>query len=749
MSGVAVYIQSLQIGTQTDNKGYFKLTVPIGTVNITFSRVNMDAESLLVDILADQFITLRMKEKLYTLDEILITNQIEDENVKSLDMGKNTLSIESIRKLPSFLGEVDVVKGLISLPGVSTVGEGASGFNVRGGGVDQNLILQDGALIFNPSHVFGFFSAFNPEMVKNATLYKSGIPASYGGRLSSVLDVELKEGNLQEYHVDGGLGLISSKLIVNGPIIKNKMSFIIGGRMSYSDWLLDKAKDINVKNSSASFRDFNSKITYLPGNKDKISYSNYLSHDSFSFASDTLFEWNTTNHILTWDHIFTDKLFSQTYLVAGRYNYSIRDDEGFNSFVVKSKINYQAFKTNFEYDVNDRYKLHAGGDVNLFQFEPGKQFPIGESSGVESLQLEHEKSVEAGLFIENEYQLHKAISIKAGLRYSMFYNRGPGNDFIYAENAPRNNFNITDTVSYSSGDLIKSYKGLEPRITLNYEINLSTSLKLSYNRTRQYLHLITNTTAVTPTDLWKTSNRYIPPEIGDQYSIGLFKNWLSNSIETSVEVYYKNSDNIVDFKNGSKLLMNRNIDADLITGNGKSYGTEFYLNKKIGRLTGWFSYTYSRTFRKIEGQFSEETINNGSYYPANFDKPHDLSLALNYKISHYFEFGSSFTYNSGRPFTVPLSLYGTSNLTSVSNFSQRNEQRIPDYHRLDLSIKINSREMLRRRLKYDVTFALYNVYARKNAYTVFFRNNIGEPPKAYKLSVLGATFPAIIVNFHF
>ncbi|MDA0195014.1 MAG: TonB-dependent receptor plug domain-containing protein [Bacteroidetes bacterium] len=664
-------------------------------------------------------------------------------------MGKNTLSIESIRKLPSFLGEVDVVKGLISLPGVSTVGEGASGFNVRGGGVDQNLILQDGALIFNPSHVFGFFSAFNPEMVKNATLYKSGIPASYGGRLSSVLDVELKEGNLQEYHVDGGLGLISSKLIVNGPIIKNKMSFIIGGRMSYSDWLLDKAKDINVKNSSASFRDFNSKITYLPGNKDKISYSNYLSHDSFSFASDTLFEWNTTNHILTWDHIFTDKLFSQTYLVAGRYNYSIRDDEGFNSFVVKSKINYQAFKTNFEYDVNDRYKLHAGGDVNLFQFEPGKQFPIGESSGVESLQLEHEKSVEAGLFIENEYQLHKAISIKAGLRYSMFYNRGPGNDFIYAENAPRNNFNITDTVSYSSGDLIKSYKGLEPRITLNYEINLSTSLKLSYNRTRQYLHLITNTTAVTPTDLWKTSNRYIPPEIGDQYSIGLFKNWLSNSIETSVEVYYKNSDNIVDFKNGSKLLMNRNIDADLITGNGKSYGTEFYLNKKIGRLTGWFSYTYSRTFRKIEGQFSEETINNGSYYPANFDKPHDLSLALNYKISHYFEFGSSFTYNSGRPFTVPLSLYGTSNLTSVSNFSQRNEQRIPDYHRLDLSIKINSREMLRRRLKYDVTFALYNVYARKNAYTVFFRNNIGEPPKAYKLSVLGATFPAIIVNFHF
>ncbi|MDA1120503.1 MAG: TonB-dependent receptor plug domain-containing protein [Bacteroidetes bacterium] len=647
------------------------------------------------------------------------------------------------------MGEVDVVKGLISLPGVSTVGEGASGFNVRGGGVDQNLILQDGALIFNPSHVFGFFSAFNPEMVKNATLYKSGIPASYGGRLSSVLDVELKEGNLQEYHVDGGLGLISSKLIVNGPIIKNKMSFIIGGRMSYSDWLLDKAKDINVKNSSASFRDFNSKITYLPGNKDKISYSNYLSHDSFSFASDTLFEWNTTNHILTWDHIFTDKLFSQTYLVAGRYNYSIRDDEGFNSFVVKSKINYQAFKTNFEYDVNDRYKLHAGGDVNLFQFEPGKQFPIGESSGVESLQLEHEKSVEAGLFIENEYQLHKAISIKAGLRYSMFYNRGPGNDFIYAENAPRNNFNITDTVSYSSGDLIKSYKGLEPRITLNYEINLSTSLKLSYNRTRQYLHLITNTTAVTPTDLWKTSNRYIPPEIGDQYSIGLFKNWLSNSIETSVEVYYKNSDNIVDFKNGSKLLMNRNIDADLITGNGKSYGTEFYLNKKIGRLTGWFSYTYSRTFRKIEGQFSEETINNGSYYPANFDKPHDLSLALNYKISHYFEFGSSFTYNSGRPFTVPLSLYGTSNLTSVSNFSQRNEQRIPDYHRLDLSIKINSREMLRRRLKYDVTFALYNVYARKNAYTVFFRNNIGEPPKAYKLSVLGATFPAIIVNFHF
>lgn len=749
LSEVAVLLTNTGKGVVTDERGYYEIVVPKGRYVVKFSRVDLKEETHMIDLIKDVEFNLEMKEKVFRLEEVTISSIRENANVENLDVGKNKVDIEKINKLPAFLGEVDVVKSLILLPGISTVGEGASGFNVRGGGVDQNLILQDGGLIFNSSHVFGFFSNFNPAMVKNVTIYKSGLPAKYGGRLSSVLDVELKEGDFNEYNVSGGIGLVSSKIAVDGPIIKNKLSFIAGGRASYSDWLLGLAKDPDIQNSSAIFQDFNGKLAYRMNESNKITYSGYFSNDKFALASDTTFQWQTTNHVLQWTHIFNDKLVAYTDVAVGRYWYNIEDIEGLDSFSVESNIDYGNVKLDFVYDLNQKNKINFGMESILYSFQPGSQKPLGDKSGVKRIEVEHEKSLETSFYAEDEYKISDRLSIRGGLRYSLFYNVGPGTDYIYGEGGPREIDNITDTVKYSSGDIIADYNGLEPRVNVNLKLTDNSSIKASFNRTRQYLHLITNTAAVTPTDVWKTSNKYIKPEIGDQYSLGYFRNFKNNTIETSVEAYYKEAENIVDFKNGTTLLMNENIEAALINGTSTAYGVEFFVNKKAGILTGWMSYTYSRIFRTINGEHESEKINDGERYPANNDKPHDFSFALNYKSSPVVQFGANFTYSTGRPATVPLGLYDVSRLTNVFNFSDRNDGRIPDYHRLDVSMTVDSKPKINRKWSMSWTFAIYNLYGRKNAYSVFYENQYGSPPKAYKLSVLGSAFPSIMINFKF
>ncbi|MEP0366256.1 MAG: TonB-dependent receptor [Cyclobacteriaceae bacterium] len=744
---VNVFIKSLNIGTTTDLEGYYELEVPKGTFNIQFSRVDLERQLKLVDIIKDTELNIEMKEDVYNLDAVTVFSERQDARVKSLDVGKSSLSIERISSLPSFMGEADVVKSLILLPGVSTVGEGSSGFNVRGGGVDQNLILQDGGLIFNPSHVFGFFSVFNPAVVDNATLYKSGVPAKYGGRLSSVLNVDLKEGDYREYHMNAGLGIVSSKLAFDGPIIKDKLSFMIGSRASYSDWLLQTAKASEFKNSSASFFDLNLKFSLIANEKNKLSYSGYYSKDGFGFASDTTFDWSTFNHSLLWKHILSDAAVLDVSLVSGAYSYNIDDPKGLDAFIISSKIQHNTLKGDFTYEWSNQNKINVGAEATIYNFSPGERKPLGNNSGVEYLKLEEEKSVETGIYVEDDYKITPRLSVRGGLRFSTYHVVGPGTDFLFQEGESKKMENITDTIFHKSGEVYKTYAGLEPRINFTYLIDETSSVKASYNRSRQYLHLISNTASVTPTDFWKTSNYYIEPEIGDQFSVGYFRNFNNNAVEVSAEVYYKTAQNIVDFKNGSQLLMNEYIEADLITGTSEAYGLELFFNKKRGNLTGWVGYTYSRIFRTVKGQYEDETINLGNPYPANYDKPHDFTLAMNYSTNPVVKYGINFSYSTGRPSTVPLGVYDVSNLTNVFNYSLRNQERIPDYHRMDVSLTVRSKPKVDRKWKLSWTFAVYNLYANKNAYSVFFENKQGSPPSGYKLSVLGSAFPSITANF--
>lgn len=746
--GVNVYIEALQIGTATDIDGFFRMKVPVGQHKFRFSSVEHQTETKIVDVSRDQQrIDAYLQDNSQTLEAVMVFSESQDAKMRSLDVGKNTLSIDKINSLPSFMGEADVIKGLILLPGVSTVGEGSSGFNVRGGGVDQNLILQDGAIIFNPSHVFGFFSAFNPLIVSDATLYKSGIPASYGGRLSSVLTVETKEGNYNNYKAKAGVGLVSTKFAAEGPIVKDKLSFLIGTRTSYSDWMFKLAKSKDFENSNASFWDNNIKLSWLVDDKNKLSYSGYYSKDGFSFSSDTAFHWYTYNNSLTWKHLLSEANSLDVIMVNGQYGYTINDDAGFDAFEINSRIGYNSLKSQLNIEPSKGKRFVMGVEGTFYQFQPGEQIPLKSGSGIEYLKIENERSLEIGTFAEGDFTISPKFSFRAGLRYSAFANFGSGIDYLFADGQPMIIENVIDTIEYGPGEVIKWYKGFEPRFNLTYLVTSKSSIKLSYNRQRQYLHLISNTAAVTPTDFWKTSNRYIEPEIGDQFNLGYFHNFSNNSIESSVEIYYKTAKNILDFRDGSTLLMNKYIESALLSGMGEAYGMELYVNKKLGKTTGWVGYTYSRTLRKVNGEFDEDKISKGNWYSSNYDKPHDLTMALNYDPNPLVTYGLNFSYSTGRPVTVPLGYYDNGNLSNVFYYSSRNSERIPDYHRLDASVTVKSKPKPDQLWKLSWTFSIYNVYGRKNAYSVFFENQYGSLPKAYKLSVLGAAFPSLTINF--
>lgn len=745
--GVNVYVESLQKGAASDFEGNYELVLPYGQFRVTFSSVEHETLSKVIDITGDTKLDVFLKDKSLNLEAITVYSGAQDVRVKDLNSGKTTLNIEKLKTLPSFMGETDVVKSLILLPGVSTVGEGSSGFNVRGGGVDQNLILQDGAIIFNPSHVFGFFSVFNPQVVDNATLYKGSVPVQYGGRLSSVLEVNTKDGDFKKHNIQAGIGLVASKATLDGPIIKDKLSYVVGLRGNYSDWLLRTGNSKEYQNSSATFRDGNLKLTYLINDKNKLTYSGYLSDDGFAFSSDTAFSWTTINNSLRWKYLLSEQAEITTDLITGVYKYSISDPNGVNSFEINSSIKYHKATSHLNIAYDNGLSIDAGLNATYYDFQPGKQIPHSSESGIENLELEHEQSIESAVYAGAAYKINSKINVGGGIRVSHFQNLGSGTDYLYEAEGPRTNDRITDTVYYANGAPIATYIGLEPRANVNISLSASSSLKLSYNRQYQYLHLISNTAAVTPTDFWKTSNHYIKPQAGDQYSIGFFKNLKNNSIETSVEAYYKTAENVSDFKNGSTLLMNENLEADLLQGEGKAYGLELFLNKKTGKWTGWVGYTFSRSWRRTDGKYEEEKISNGNWYSANYDKPHDFTTAVNYQSSPIAKIGINFTYSTGRPVTVPTAAYSNTNLSNVFNYSTRNAERIPDYHRLDLSLTIDSKPRIDRKWKLSWVFALYNVYGRKNAYSVFFENQYGSPPQAYKLSVLGAAFPSISVNF--
>ncbi len=749
MVGASLFVEELQQGTSTNVNGFYTLPLPSGSYHLRINSVGYEPEARNIRILSDGSLSIDMFASTARLEEIVIADKAEDVNVSGPQMSATRLDMQKIKKMPAFLGETDLIKSIEMLPGVSVAGEGAAGYNVRGGDVGQNLVLLDGIPVFNPSHLFGFFSAFNSDALQDATLYKGGIPAQYGGRISSVLDVKMKEGNMRKVQGSGGLGLVSSRLTLEVPVVKDKSSLVIGGRTTYSDWILHRVRDIQLRNSKASFYDVNARFHYRFNEKHALAVSGYMSHDNFVYAGENAYAYGNQGVAAHWNYLITPKLMSSLSGTYSRFNYEVRSDEDSTS---ASRLNAAFAISKLSWGLtwfrSNRHQWDAGIDLSYYQFQPGQRVPLGANSLVIPETLQQEQSVETAGYINDAFTISPKLTLTYGLRYSWYANVGPSDVFLYQDGVPQRISSIVDTVRYGQGEKIAAYHGPEPRVSVKYGINNYSSVKASYNRMRQNMHLISNTTAITPTDIWKLSDRYIRPQIGDQVALGYFRNSFGNAIESSIEVYYKEIQNLVEYKNGASLLMNKTLEADLLNAFGRSYGVELFVAKNIGRLTGWLAYTYSRSLRRVDSKYQQEQINAGKFYPAGFDKPHDLTVVGNYQFTRRVRLGVNFTYSSGRPITLPIGSYQVGNFT-LPSFSERNQYRIPAYHRLDLSMSVDGN--LKKKKKWDSswTFAIYNFYGRNNPYSVFFVNDSGRALSAYKLSILGRPFPSITYNFKF
>jgi hypothetical protein len=748
--GAQVIMPATKKGTLSDVNGNFSIegvTDGIHVIEIQF--VGYDLKSYILAF-SPYSTTERIKTTLVPesreLQSVTVTADRINENVVSQITGIEKMSIATIKSVPTFLGEVDPIRSLTTLPGVTTT-ELSSGFIVRGGESGQNLILQDGATIYNPSHLFGFFSAFNPDMVNGVTLYKGGGPANFGGRISSILDVTLKNGDAGRTKVTGGVGLVSSRLSIEGPIVKNKTSYLLGGRISYCNWLVKSTDDIQLRNSSANFRDVTGKIFHTINVNNFITLSVYNSYDDFTLATDSVFSWGTFNGALKWDHTFNDRLSSTLNLTNSNYFSEVESFNVLESFTYRNTINNYGMKYDLSYTLGEESKIIGGLEMNGTVIEPGKLVPEADSENVTYQDMNNQRMLEGAIFLQGDFKLSEAWSLSAGLRYSQFFRLGEDDIYAFDYNNIQGRYPaITDTIHYAKNDVIKSYNGIEPRVSIRYLLNPDVSIKASYYRGFQYMHLISNTTSTTPQDYWVASGPYLKPQIGDQYSLGYFQNLSNNKYEFSVEGFYKEIDHAVDYIEGADITLNPALEAGLSQGQGLAYGVEFFFKKSTGRFNGWLSYTYSRSLRKFDAQTAGKiTINNGEYYPSAFDQPNIFNLVLNYRVGKRTFFSSNFNYSTGRPITIPISKFGYDVYLSVLNYSQRNEYRIPDYHRLDVSFTIKEKPGRNRRFKDEWVFSIFNVYGRKNTYSISF-NRFGT---ASKLSVLGSVFPSVTYNFNF
>ncbi len=718
--------------------------MPRGSYVLQFSFIGMKEKQMNVNLYGSGEINVEMNSVLIPIKETIISAQ-KSVLLQRYETGVEKINITTLKLLPTAMGESDIIKSILLIPGIQSVGEGSSGFNVRGGSSDQNLILLYGAPIYNSSHFFGFFSAVNSDIIKDVTLYKGGMPARYGGRASSVLDIGTAEGNRQEFSGNAGISPVATHLMVQGPILKDKLTYILCGRTTYSNWVLDVIDNAMLNKSKASFYDFNAKITYDLDKNNKIDLSGYLSHDSFRFYSDTVFNYDNSAFALRWRHFFNSRFFSVVSINNSNYRYNVTSqDPPEEAFSLSHRINSTGLKADLNW-YQGRNEINYGLELTRYAVMPGSYLPSGDSSMIVENIIEKERGLEGALYIEDKLVLTDYLSINAGLRFSSYFAFGPNTFFKYDPEYSRRSSTITDTLNFKS--LYKTYAGPEFRVSMNFRTSGKSSFKINYNRTRQYLHLLSNTTSISPTDTWKLSDFYFRPQIGDQYSAGYYQMIRRNSIEASAEVYYKAIQNMVDFKTGTDLVMNENIETDLVNVKGKAYGAELMLKKNDGRVRWSVGYTYSRTFLKSTGKFSDEQINGGEWFPANYDKPHDLILTLNYLFSRRYSFSANYTWSTGRPVTYPVSSYHLGDLL-LTQYSLRNEYRIPDYMRLDISLKLSGNLKSRKIAHPHWIFSVYNVLGRENVYSVYFRNE-NDKIVGYKLSVFGRAIPSLSFNFDF
>lgn len=747
LESASVLVEETGSGDITDAKGRVVLLLKAGAYTIQASYVGYETNLQPIVLQGPGLLRIRLQSAAQTMQEVVVQANA-DRNVRSTDLGRQVLSVETIEALPPFVGEADILKSITLLPGVSVVGEASAGFNVRGSSADQNLILLGGAPLYNPSHLFGYFSAFNTDLIQSVDIFKGGIPASYGGRAAGIIDLRFRRGNQQRWGGKASLGLVSGKLSAGGPVFTDKLTLMAAGRSSWSNWILKQIRDPDIRNSSASFYDLNAIVDYDISRTFSFRYAFYRSSDDFQLVSDTTFSWSNQNHTFSLQKSFHGKLQIGLQGILAGYDNFILDESPFSSFKISSAIRDRSLQLDAKYFFREGHQLGVGGQLKHIEIRPGELVSTNPEFPIEPFAVAKEQGREAALYVQHDIDIGRYVAFSWGLRYGRFTRLGPASVPQYDPLLPRADENITAYQQFGDGEEVVTYDGLEPRAALRLSLGEQTSLKLGYNRMFQYIHLISNTTTIAPTDVWKLSDPYIRPQEVVQYSAGLFRNKADNSIEASVEVFYKHIKNLIDYKDGATLLLNDNLSADLLNGRGYAYGFEFYLEKKTGNLTGWVSYTFSRSFRQVIGSFPEETINDGDWYPANYDKPHILSFVGNYKLGARSRLSAIFTYSTGRPVSYPSAKFNYLAGENIAYYDRRNAFRIPDYHRLDLSLTIELKHK-RKYLSGDLIFSVYNVYGRKNAFSVFFDDIPGAPPQAFRLSVMGVPFPAVSYQFEF
>jgi TonB-dependent Receptor Plug Domain len=746
INGALIYVDKPHVQVSSDPFGYYSIVLSAGRHTLHILAPGMFDARRQVMLYSDGKLNIEMAQKVLQLKEVRVEAG-KEKNVRSTVMGSNRLDIVSMKQIPTAFGEVDVLRAVLSLPGVKSVGEASTGMNVRGGATDQNLILFNGANIFNPSHLFGFFSAFDPDVIKDVTLYKSSIPASYGGRISSVLDITSLDGNDKKIAGSAGIGPLTSKVTLEGPIIKDKTTFVAGVRATYSDWLL-KILPKEYSKSSASFQDATIHVSHKINNKNQVYLNAYYSGDRFKLNSDTSYQYNNKNANIRWKHNFNNRFYGVLTAGIDHYDYQV---SGLDNPVTEYNLSYQLdqYKVNadFSYFLSNKHKLAFGLSSVNYDIHPGSYEPRGKESLVVPDKVESEHALESAIYLSDQFNISTNLSLEAGLRYSLYNYLGPKNVMSYAPGLPRQESNMLGTTYYPSGKVINTYQGPEYRISARYSVSDNSSIKASYNSLRQYIHMLSNTSAISPTDIWKLSDPNIAPQTGSQVSLGYYKNYQSNTIETSVEVYYKWINNYLDYKSGAVLIMNHHIETDVFKTLGKSYGVELLVKKATGKLNGWASYTYSRALIRENDPLAGERINGGNFYPTNFDQPHNATFIGNYRITHRYSVSLNVTYNTGRPITLPVGIYDYAGSARLL-YSGRNAYRIPDYFRTDFSMNIDGNHKVKQLTHNSWTFGVYNWTGQKNAYSVYFISQNGFI-KGYKLSIFGSAIPFITYNIRF
>lgn len=744
--GASVYIQNPSIGVSTDQYGYFTIMLPKGKHTLNIQSIGMSDTKRQLMVQGDGKINIDMQSEVMTLKRVIVSTE-KTSNIKSLQMGAQKIDIKTIKQVPVVFGEADVLRVALAMPGVKSVGEASTGLNVRGGSADQNLILFNDATIYNPSHFFGMFSAFNPEVVKDVELFKSSIPAKYGGRLSSVVNINSREGNKKNITGSAGIGVLTSRINIEGPLIKDKSSFIVGARSTYANWLLKFLPD-QYENSKAGFYDINMLITHEINKKNFIYVTAYLSKDRFNLNSDTFYNYGNKSLAVKWKHIFNNKLYALITTGYDNYKYEISSEKNpVNAYSLTFDVNQAYFKTHFNYFLNAKHTLDFGINGVYYKLHPGNLQPLGKESLVAPDEMQAEQALETTIYLSDKYTINKALSVEGGLRYSMFNFVGPYTLNNYPDGIPKTEENLTGTTTYEKGKIVKTYNGPEIRFSIRYLLSQTLSVKAGYNSQRQYIHMLSNTAAMAPTDIWKLSDPNIQPQYGDQVSIGLYKNLKSNTVEISGEIYYKRIKDYLDYKSGAVLVLNSHIETDVLKTKGKAYGAELMIKKLTGKLNGWVSYTYSRILLKADNLETGEFINNGNYYPANYDKPHDVTFIGNYRLSHRLSFSLNATYSTGRPITLPIGRFYYADAERTL-YADRNGHRIPDYFRMDFSMNIEGNHKVHQKTHNSWTIGVYNITARKNPYSVYYVSENGIV-NGYKLSIFGSAIPFINFNIRF